>query len=582
MGLFGGSDDDVLPYVRELVAAAEGSTVTADVLTDARLNEPVVAHLADEEQPHHVLIAENKPVEINERGSISTIASGDDRTTVTVLTDARILFVVGQQSGDAIRAVEYDDVYEFDVGAGLRRSCLEVTLRDERYRAYFSRFVDAAAVENFLDRSTVPTTASGSVADVDYDSPGETMIEGSFAPEEIKRALRSIDEFEFERFVADLWRAMGWAAAATQGSTDRGVDVVATRDEPFPRKHVIQAKRYAGDNLVGSPAIQQYASLGRQEDGVDAVVVVTTSGYTQQARQVAADLNVKLVDGDDLVGILRNGGYHGLLAAHGASLPDSPEGGWPSGAVRGGSPVDEGPTDSGPSASDSGEPSISAPGDLRPSGRDSSAEDRQKRNPEYTGDQVSQTSAVIDSTSDEVPARLSVDDRPVIRSTEDAPERYGSRRGHAVVAVLTAWWTLGIGNLAYASWAYHHATHFETDPEPDSPEQSLVVTPSANWYYGILTGLVFAALSGLLWWGGFGTVGPAGVLLGWLLLPIATYVDVQYVRAETDWNPITGWWLLGVILLPLAVVVVPLYVLKRSLVTGSLDVDDVIGSRNAE
>lgn len=189
-----------------------------------------------------------------------------------------------------------------------------------------------------------------------------------------------------------------------------------------------------------------------------------------------------------------------------------------------------------------------------------------------------------ETTAGEQPDHLSVDDQPVIRSTGDSRPRYGSVLGHVVVAVLTAWWTLGIGNLAYASWAHHHDTYPEPDPadEASVADEAFEAAPPANWYYGLPAGLALVVLSGLLWWAGLGSIAAAPLLVGWLLLPVSTYRDVQYVRAETGWNPITGWWLLGVLLLPLALVVVPLYLLRRSLATGSLGRSDARDGRNAE
>lgn len=118
--------------------------------------------------------------------------------------------------------------------------------------------------------------------------------------ETLLRRLRALDEYEFERLVSDLWAARGWQTRVTRAANDRGVDVVATRHDPFQQKQLIQAKRYAAGNKVGSPEIQQYASLRQQESNVDAVIVVTTSDFTRQAQETARDLNVKLVNGTTL------------------------------------------------------------------------------------------------------------------------------------------------------------------------------------------------------------------------------------------------------------------------------------------
>lgn len=122
----------------------------------------------------------------------------------------------------------------------------------------------------------------------------------SISRHELKRRLQNMDEYEFEELVADVWEAQGWETTVTTGAADRGIDVIATRHDPFTQKQLIQAKRYSEGTTVGSPDIQQYASLRQQEENVDAVVVVTTSGFSSQAESVAHDLNVKLISGDKL------------------------------------------------------------------------------------------------------------------------------------------------------------------------------------------------------------------------------------------------------------------------------------------
>lgn len=112
--------------------------------------------------------------------------------------------------------------------------------------------------------------------------------------------LRSLSGNEFESFVADLWEARGWDATVTQASNDRGVDVRAVKTGPIEQTQLIQAKCYGPTTSVGSPDIQQYASLNQQDSNADSVVVVSTGSATEPARNLAADLNVKLVVADEL------------------------------------------------------------------------------------------------------------------------------------------------------------------------------------------------------------------------------------------------------------------------------------------
>jgi restriction system protein len=121
---------------------------------------------------------------------------------------------------------------------------------------------------------------------------------------QLKAALQQMDPYEFEHFVADLWERMGWQTDVSTESADEGVDVIARKDVPYEQVTLIQAKRYGPNTTVGSPDIQQYASLKKQYDGVDKVAIVTTNEFTQQAQDLADRLNVKLINGDDLVELI--------------------------------------------------------------------------------------------------------------------------------------------------------------------------------------------------------------------------------------------------------------------------------------
>ncbi|SDX91066.1 restriction endonuclease [Halopenitus persicus] len=122
---------------------------------------------------------------------------------------------------------------------------------------------------------------------------------------ELLKKLQDMDEYEFEEFVADLWEKQGWSTTVTSGSNDGGVDVIAEKDTPFHQKQLIQAKRYSSRTKVGRPDIQQYSSLRHQTDNVDAVVVVTTGDFTPQAEEAAGDLNVKTVNRERLISMIK-------------------------------------------------------------------------------------------------------------------------------------------------------------------------------------------------------------------------------------------------------------------------------------
>lgn len=121
---------------------------------------------------------------------------------------------------------------------------------------------------------------------------------------QLRKRLQSMNDYDFENFIGDLWRIQGWDAEVVQQSRDAGVDVRVRKQNPYPRKVLIQAKRYGDNTAVSSSDIQQYASLKHQESGVDEVIVVTTSRFTDPAEDRAQKLNVKTIDGKALVKLI--------------------------------------------------------------------------------------------------------------------------------------------------------------------------------------------------------------------------------------------------------------------------------------
>lgn len=138
----------------------------------------------------------------------------------------------------------------------------------------------------------------------------------------LRSRIQQMDAYAFEQFVAALWDRQGWVTTVSQESIDAGIDVTATQETPYPQKQLIQVKRYGPNTTVGGPEIQQYASLKHQEEGVDSVVVVTSNRFTSHAIERADELNVKTVDGDDLVELIEHLDAHDLLDDYAATTTD--------------------------------------------------------------------------------------------------------------------------------------------------------------------------------------------------------------------------------------------------------------------
>lgn len=82
------------------------------------------------------------------------------------------------------------------------------------------------------------------------------------------------------------------------GAGDLGADVIATT--PNGMKLVIQAKRYAATTSVTSPDLQKFGGTCFAVHGADVAVMVTTSKFTQQARNYARKMRIRLYGAQEL------------------------------------------------------------------------------------------------------------------------------------------------------------------------------------------------------------------------------------------------------------------------------------------
>ncbi|PRY36786.1 restriction endonuclease [Umezawaea tangerina] len=108
---------------------------------------------------------------------------------------------------------------------------------------------------------------------------------------EVTDGMRGVD---FERWTARLLRRSGCVdVRVVGGAGDAGADVLAAT--PDGRRIVVQCKRY-GEKNVGTGAVQMFAGTDRLYHGSDISLIVTTSGFTSDARRVAAKVGIVLVD----------------------------------------------------------------------------------------------------------------------------------------------------------------------------------------------------------------------------------------------------------------------------------------------
>lgn len=122
--------------------------------------------------------------------------------------------------------------------------------------------------------------------------------------DELLAKLRTVDSYRFEQIVADLLVAMGYGAlTVTQKSSDGGIDAIVNEDRLGLDKIFVQAKRYAVDNIVNELAIRNFAGA-LATGNVSKGIVVTTSSFSQKAKDSVASLQIRLIDGDQLAQLM--------------------------------------------------------------------------------------------------------------------------------------------------------------------------------------------------------------------------------------------------------------------------------------
>lgn len=121
----------------------------------------------------------------------------------------------------------------------------------------------------------------------------------------IRRYLTLQDPREFEIFIGDLFKLLGYESEVTQESSDGGKDVVLEKDD---ETIYVECKRYNRDNTIGREMIQKLLGACVQ-NGVTKCYFINTGQYNNNAIQCAEETNrnglvdIELMDTNDIVNL---------------------------------------------------------------------------------------------------------------------------------------------------------------------------------------------------------------------------------------------------------------------------------------
>jgi len=121
-------------------------------------------------------------------------------------------------------------------------------------------------------------------------------------------AIQLLSGRDFEGLITAMLTRMGFRAEMTKPTGDGGIDIIATLDKPiFGGRYLFQCKRFAPDNLIGSPTVRDFYGAVTADRAVKGIFI-TTSDFTLQAREFAEKVGIELLNAGEL---------HKLLAENG-------------------------------------------------------------------------------------------------------------------------------------------------------------------------------------------------------------------------------------------------------------------------
>jgi len=162
-------------------------------------------------------------------------------------------------------------------------------INDRKWRDEISRFVNSnPEVAALLARLEELMHRTG--ARIDWRGEVAKRISTRVIPAKAVTNVKPSDGIGFETACIAVLVASGWQAHPTPATGDQGVDILARRGTFYV---AIQCKNLSSS--VGNKAIQE-VHAGAAFCGAEHAVVVSRSGYTRGANQLAQSLNVLNID----------------------------------------------------------------------------------------------------------------------------------------------------------------------------------------------------------------------------------------------------------------------------------------------
>lgn len=113
--------------------------------------------------------------------------------------------------------------------------------------------------------------------------------------------LIKMNPYQFESVVADYFRSAGYVVHQTKRTNDGGKDLIMYKGTDI---YYVECKKYAKSNSIQRPLIQKL--VGACHPAGAKGIFVTTSKFSKGAITEAYRSNVRLIDGQEFIKLLRS------------------------------------------------------------------------------------------------------------------------------------------------------------------------------------------------------------------------------------------------------------------------------------
>lgn len=144
------------------------------------------------------------------------------------------------------------------------------------------------------------------ISEIDKENSVEESEKEAEYLNDLKIIQEMNDPYSFERLCALLFKKVGYEdVETTQRSSDGGYDGVGYLVFGLVRfKVAFQAKKYKNDNKIGPGEIREFSGTMKQQ-AAEKGVFITTSDFTQKAKESGLELGIELINGEKLIGLLQ-------------------------------------------------------------------------------------------------------------------------------------------------------------------------------------------------------------------------------------------------------------------------------------